>query len=125
MLDGADTCCQTLKGQVGVGLPTQPSGSKEATKPSLSGLMSATLCYLTVTPGSEPIGTWRELWKIYHISSSLTYRGRWNNPCSIQQLGPEVLWAAPSSESALESSRRTEIGGAHRALRENQVTQVL
>lgn len=45
---------------MGVGLPTKSSGSEEAPEPSLTGLMSTALCYLRVTPGREPIGTWRE-----------------------------------------------------------------
>lgn len=45
---------KTLKGQMGVGLPAKSAGSEETAKPSLTGLMSATLCYLRVTSGREP-----------------------------------------------------------------------
>lgn len=34
-----------------------------------------------------------------------------------QELEPEVLLAAPNSESAFESSHQTKVDGAHRALK--------
>ena len=48
---------QTLKGQICVGLPTKSEDSEETAKPSLTRLMSVTLCYLRVTSGREPWAT--------------------------------------------------------------------
>lgn len=52
VLNGADASC-TNSGSTD---PCGPAyaGGEETTKPSLTGLMSATVCYLRVTSGREP-----------------------------------------------------------------------
>lgn len=123
MLNGADTCCPNPERTEGCGLPTKSSGSEEAPKPSLTGLMSTTPCYLRVTSGREPWAPGEKVDLSFgffsnQLSRFLSLQRKMRRSLSLQGPGPEVILGTPTSESALGcSSYQTEVDGVHRAFK--------